>query len=115
MLFCLLLRYIMLLLQGVVHIRDSFKPFLELLVLTVFLPNDLVMVRLHGIQFPFQNSHFVLEAVYQFLALSLISLICKKLIVLSFNLIENWDVFLYRSSQVVEISFELEDFTLVCS
>ena len=77
MLFCLPLCHVMLLLQGVVHASDGLKPLLELLVFTVFLSNDLVMVRLHGIQLPFQNAHFVLKTVDQFLALRLIPLIGK--------------------------------------
>ena len=77
MLFCLPLCYVVLLLQHVIHVGDSLKSLLELLVLTFFLSDDLVMVRLHGIQFPFHNSYFVLESVHQFLALSLVSMISK--------------------------------------
>ena len=63
------------------------------------------MITLNRSQFPFINSYFILKPVHQFLALCLVTLVLKQLFVLSFYLIEDRDVLLNRSPQIIQVSF----------
>ena len=78
-----------------IHVRDCFQSFLQLLVLAVLLAIDFVMVGLESRQLPFKDSYFVLKTIYQLLALCFVSLAHEQLLILCFDLVEDWYVLFY--------------------